>query len=66
MLSCVPLNAVSEWGILMQNLSTIAFVGALACIGAFAFKLLPAKQAILLGGGLLAVGFITQPATTQS
>lgn len=46
-----------------QLVSTLAFAGAAGMIGLFIFKVLPASKAILIGGGLVAVGFVTQPAS---
>jgi hypothetical protein len=47
-----------------QTISTLAFIGAAGAVALYIFKVLPEKQALMLGAGLIAVGFITQPATT--
>lgn len=43
------------------TVSTIAFIGAMAMIGLVVFKVVSMKTGLLLGGGLMAVGYITQP-----
>jgi hypothetical protein len=49
-----------------QTISTAAFVGATLVLAGYVFKFLEVKHALLIGGGLLAVGFITQPSTSTS
>ncbi len=45
------------------SLSTLAFIGAVGAIGLFVFKLLPLDKALMIGGGLAVVGFVTQPSS---
>jgi hypothetical protein len=45
-----------------QTVSTVAFIGAALAIGLFVFKVIPVKQALLYGGGAVAIGYFTQPA----
>jgi hypothetical protein len=45
----------------MQNLSTIAFVGALGAVALYVFKVITVKQALIAGVSLGAIGFLAQP-----
>ena len=49
-----------------STLSTFAFIGAGAMVAAYAFKLLPIHHALLIAGGLIAIGFITQPSPNSA
>lgn len=44
----------------------VAFIGGGLMLLLFIFKIIPAKLAITVGGGLAAVGYITQPASTTA
>lgn len=45
-------------------ISTVAFVGAFAMLGLFIFNVLPANKALMIGGGLVVIGYVTQPPIT--
>jgi hypothetical protein len=45
-----------------QTISTLAFVAGAGMIALYIFHAISIKHALLIGGGLVAIGFITQPA----
>lgn len=46
------------------TISTISFIGAMVMVGLAVFQLVPVKTGLLIGGGLMVIGFVTQPAVS--
>jgi len=46
-----------------QTVSKIAFLGALGAIALIVFKQVSVAHGLMIGGGLLAIGFVTQPSS---
>jgi hypothetical protein len=46
------------------NTSTLAFLGAVALVGAVAIGFASVKPWLYVGGGLMVIGFVTKPAAT--
>ena len=44
-----------------QTISTMAFLAGAAAIGLYIFKVIPVKQALMIGAAGIVVGMITQP-----